>query len=105
MGDYLIKQYEYMKTLTFEQIERGEINWNVYKVSTNFKDRILKYNSPMSVSEFEIESECDFETKKFHYNYRHEDELKEEYLLKTFANISASNEIYDKTQDKGIREE
>ena len=44
MSEYLIKSFNYVKTLSFHDIETGNIDWNAWKIPINYKDRVLKYN-------------------------------------------------------------
>lgn len=44
-----------------------------------------------------------YKTKKYHYNYRHPEELTEENLRKTFINMCTT--AYIQNKDKTVREE
>ena len=57
----------------------------------------------MSEEEFEKEFNSPYKIKKFHYNFRHDDELTEENLRKTFVNLCASAFFHNK--EKTIRSE
>ena len=93
MSEYFIKHFQYLQSLDFEDIEQGNIDWNVYRVPFNYKDRVLKYNIPLTKEEFEEESLLNYKYKKYHYNYRHPSELTEENLIKTYTNL-VSNAYY-----------
>lgn len=47
--------------------------------------------------------ESPYKTKKYHYNYRHPDELSEENLRKTFINMSSK--AFVENMDKTVRQE
>lgn len=36
MSEYLIQSWKYLRSLSFTQIEKGEIEWNAYRVPFNF---------------------------------------------------------------------
>ena len=103
MGDYFIKHYNYIQTLSYEDIEKSAIEWNPFRVEPNYKDRILKYNPPLTPEEFEIEMNSDYNIKKYMYNFRTEKELKDETLKKTYANLLLQREI--KEHRKTVRKE
>lgn len=69
----------------------------------NYKDRVVKVNPPLSAEEFEKEYSSPYKIKKYHYNFRQEDELNEENLRKTFVNLCTSAFFHNK--EKTIREE
>ena len=48
MAAYLLEHFKYVKTLSYQDIERGDIDWNAVRVPQNYKDQLLKYNPPLS---------------------------------------------------------
>ena len=52
MAEYLVQHVNYMKKLSFKDIEQADIDWNAFLIQGNFKDRILKHNPPLSREEF-----------------------------------------------------
>ena len=104
MSEYFIMMFKYIKTLSFEDIEGGNIDWNACKIPVNFKNRVLKYNVPLSEYEFKREMNSSYHTKKYHYNYRWPEELTEDSLKKTFSNMIAHNQLYGHNQ-KSVRKE
>ena len=63
----------------------------------------MKINPPLSEDDFEKEYSSPYSIKKFHYNYRHESELTEESLQKTFINLCTNAFFHNK--EKTIRKE
>lgn len=103
MSEYFIKHFEYLKTLSYEDLEKCNVDWNAARVGFNYKDKILKYNPPLREEEFEKEKASSYRVKKYNYNYRDESELTEENLKQTFANIIANG--YFLNMDKTMRKE
>jgi len=58
---------------------------------------------PLSPEEFEKEFNSPFKTKKYHYSYKHEAELTEENMKKTFVNLCSTAFIQNK--DLTVRQE
>jgi len=79
------------------------IEWSAYRVPFNYKTKVIKVNPPLSEEEFEKEFNSPYKVKKFHYNYRTEDEINEENLKKTFINLCTSAFFHNK--EKTIRKE
>jgi len=93
----------YLKTLSFQDIEKCSIEWSSYRVPVNYKTALIKVNPPLSEEEFEKELNSPYKVKKYHYNFRQDDELTEENLRKTFINLCTSAFFHNK--EKTIREE
>jgi hypothetical protein len=102
MSEYFIRLFKYIKTLSYEDLEGGNIDWNACRIPVNYKDRVIKYNIPLSEYEFKREMNSSFKVKKYHYNYRWPDELSEENLKKTFANMVAQDQLYS-NKEKSVR--
>ena len=100
MSEYLIQCFKYIKTLSYQDIEGGNIDWNACKIPINYEDRVFKYNVPLSEFEFKREMDSTY-TPKYHYNYRRPEELTEEYLKKTFINLVAHDKLYS-GQEKSV---
>lgn len=105
MSDYLLSHYKYLKTLNFNEIESGMINWSVNRVDFNPRERFTRIaaNRPLSPEEFENEFDSPYKTKKYHYNYRNAEELDEDNLQRTFVNMCTSAFFHNK--DKTVRVE
>ena len=69
----------------------------------NYRNKLLKDNPPLSEEEFEREFESPYKVKKFHYNFRNDDELSEENLRKTFINLCTTAFFHNK--EKTLRAE
>ena len=69
----------------------------------NYKATVVRVNPPLSEEEFEREYNSPYKVKKFHYNFRQEDELNEENLQKTFVNLCTKAFFHNK--EKTIRDE
>ena len=63
----------------------------------------MKANPPLSEDEFEKEYNSPYKIKKYHYNFRTDNELTEENLKRTFINLCTSAFFHNK--EKTIREE
>ena len=89
MSAYLLAHYRYLKTLDFNTIEQGLVDWSVHRVPVNSRETftIISANHALSEEEFLKEKASPYKTKKYHYNYRHAVELSEENLRKTFVNM------------------
>lgn len=104
MSEYLMRCFKLIKTLDFQQIEGGNIDWNACRIPINYEDRVIKYNVPLSEYEFKREMNTSYKIKKYHYNYRWADELSDEYLKKTFINMVTHDKLYTKN-DKSVKTE
>lgn len=82
MSQYLLRHYQYLKTLDYTTIEKGLIEWSVHRIPINSREQFTRIsaNVPLSAEEFEKEMESPYKTKKYHYNYRNPEELTEENL-------------------------
>jgi len=52
MADYLCNSYNYLRSLTAEQIFLGEIEWDPYRIAVDFKEHIISINPVLSEEEF-----------------------------------------------------
>jgi hypothetical protein len=105
MSQYLVNHWNYLKTLDYDQISQGMVDWSVHRVPSNPREQFTRIgaNVPLTIEEFEKEMESPYKTKKYHYNYRNPEELTEENLRRTFINMCSSAFIQNK--DKTVREE
>lgn len=103
MAEYFVEHYKYLKTLSFTEVEQCAIDWSAYRVPFNYKNKMLKSNPPLSEEEFEKEFNSPYKVKKYHYNFRNEEELTEENLRKTFVNLCTTAFYHNK--EKTIRQE
>lgn len=104
MSEYLIRCFKFIKTLSFQEIEGGNIDWNACRIPINYEDRVIKYNIPLSEYEFKREMNSSYKVKKYHYNYRWAEELTEENLKKTFVNMVAHDRLYS-GNEKSVKKE
>jgi len=105
MSSYLMEHHRYLKTLKFTEIEAGMIDWSVNRVPFNCRERFtrIKANTPLSPEEFENEFESPYKTKKYNYNYRHDEELTDDNMMRTFINLNTN--AHFKGKDKSVRED
>lgn len=103
MSEYFMQHYLYLKTLSFEDIEQASIDWCAYRMPFNFKNKLIKVNPPLSEEEFEKEYESPYKIKRYHYNFRTDEELTEENLRKTFINLCTTAFFHNK--EKTLRPE
>jgi len=52
MSEYLIQHFEYLKSIKFTDIERGEVDWSSYRVPFNYQQKIQRVNPPLSEDDF-----------------------------------------------------
>lgn len=69
LSEYMIKHFRYINSLSLEEIEAGQIDFDIYRNSLNFKQKIQEVNPPLSQEEFEAELNSSNPIKKFFYNY------------------------------------
>lgn len=69
LSEYMIKHFRYINSLSLEEIEAGQIDFDIYRNSLNFKQKIQEVNPPLSQEEFEAELNSSSPIKKFFYNY------------------------------------
>jgi len=102
---YLLKHFEYMRTLSFTDIEKGNFEFSTARVPSVCRETFtrLSANRPLSPEEFEKEASSPYVTKKYHYNYRHPEEETEACLRRTFVNMAT--QTFFSRKDKTVREE
>ena len=103
MSEYFASHFQYIKSLSYSDLEKSIIDWSAYRVPFNYREKLVKVNPPISPEEFEKELNSLYKVKKFHYNFRQDDELSEEHLQKTFINLCTSAFFHNK--EKTIRPE
>lgn len=69
VSEYFVKHFKYLNSLSLEDIERGQLDFDVYRNSLDFKEKIQAINPPLSEEEFEAELNNSNLIKKFFYNY------------------------------------
>lgn len=101
----MLTHFEYLKTLSFTDLEKANVEWGAWRVPYNSKERFtrLAANVPLSPEEFEKEHDSLYITKKYHYNFRHQTEMSEENMQKTFVNLSTN--AFFENKDKTVRHE
>jgi len=77
ISEYLLTHYDYIKSLTIEDLMDGRIAWDAYRIPLDYKSRITKVNPQLSKEEFEAELSSPEKIKKFFYLYenKEDDEL------------------------------
>lgn len=103
MAEYLIQHWEYLKSLTYTDLERASIDWNAYRVPFNYANKVIRANPQLSPEEFEKEHDSPYKVKKYHYSFRREEELDDENLRKTYANLCTNAFFHNK--EKTVRAE
>lgn len=69
VSEYIIKHYEYLATLDFKPFFDGVIDWDVYRIPVNYKDKVQEINPPLTAEELEAEVNSDKKIKKHYYTY------------------------------------
>lgn len=103
MSEYIVQHFNYLKSLKYTDIESGMIDWNANRIPFNFMDKVIKINPPLTREEFEREQDSPFKVKKYHYNYRRPEEITDECLQKTFANLVTVAHFHNK--EKSVSKE
>jgi hypothetical protein len=94
-----------MKTLSYSDIEKGNIEFTTSRIPFNLRERYYRFsaNKPLSPEEFEKEFDSPYKIKKYHYNYRHPEEISERNLKQTFLNMYAHDDLIK--MEKTVRQE
>jgi len=105
MATYMLENFKYMKTLSYSDIEQGNIEFSTCRVPFNLRERYCRFsaNKPLSPEEFEKEFDSPYKIKKYHYNFRHPEELTERNLKQTFLNMYAHDDLIK--SEKTVRQE
>ena len=105
MSAYLLQQFKYMRTLSFTDIEKGNFEFSTTRIPVNCRQMFTRVaaNRPLSPEEFEKEADSPYKIKKYHYNYKHQEELSDDNLRQTFVNMATK--AFFERQDKTVREE
>lgn len=69
LSEYFIQHFRYLNTLSLEDFMGGQIDFDVYRNSLDFKEKVQTFNRPLSEAEFEAELESPNPVKSFYYNY------------------------------------
>ena len=93
----------YLKSLSFTDLEKASVDWSAYRVPLNYANKVMKLNPPLTEEEFEKEHDSNYKVKKYHYSFRHPEELTPEALQKTFVNLSTAAFFHNK--EKTVRAE
>lgn len=75
MSEYMIQNFNYIQTLDLSTIEECNINFDVYLLGLDYKQKILKENPKLEQEEFEKEQLSKNPIKKYYYNYDEKDQL------------------------------
>jgi len=103
MSEYFVQHWHYLKSLSFTDIEKAQINWCAYRVPQNYSNKLVKANPPLTEEEFEKEHDSPYKVKKYHYSFRKPEELTEEALKRTFVNLCTNAFFHNK--EKTVRRE
>lgn len=69
VSEYFMQHFKYLHTLTLEDFMNGQIDFDIYRTSLDFKEKIQAYNKPLTEEEFEAELESPNPVKSFHYTF------------------------------------
>lgn len=103
MSEYIVQHYNYLKSLSYTDIEKASVDWCAYRVPFNYANKVVKMNPPLTEEEFEREHDSPYKVKKYHYGFRRPEELTEENLKKTFVNLCTNAFFHNK--EKTVRQE
>ena len=102
---YLLNHFNYMRTLSFKDIEQGNFSFSASRIPFNCRESFTRIaaNTPLSPEEFEKEIESPYNIKKYHYNFRHPEELTEECFRHTFVNMATK--AFFERKEKSLKDE
>ena len=69
MGEYLLKNYQFVQKLDFEDLVRCNLEFDIFRMSMDFQQRITEVNPQLTPEEFEAELDSEEPIKKFFYTY------------------------------------
>ena len=103
MAEYFVQHFNYLRSLSFTDLEKATVDWCAYRVPFNYPNKVIKVNPQLTEEEFEKEQDSPYKVKKYHYSFRRPEELTEENLKKTFVNLCTSAFFHNK--EKTVRRE
>lgn len=89
--------------MSYTDIEKGDIDWSAYRVPFNYATKVIRANPQLTPEDFEKEHDSPYKIKKYHYNFRREEELTEENLQRTYVNLCTNAFFHNK--EKTMRQE
>lgn len=98
LSEYMMQHFHYINSLSFTQIEKGDFIWSANRIPFNYRDKVLRHNPPLSPEELDYEKASPFKVKRYHYSFRDDDELSEEYLRKTYINMQMRHHFAAKSK-------
>lgn len=69
VGEYMVQHFRYLNTLSLDDFMTGQIDFDIYRNTLDYKEKIQAINRPLTEEEFEAELESPNPVKKFYYNY------------------------------------
>ena len=69
LSEYMIQHFRYLNTLSLEDFMTGQIDFDIYRNTLEYKEKIVALNRPLTEEEFDAELESSNPNKKFSYNY------------------------------------
>lgn len=69
LSEYFIQHLKYLNSLDLDGFMNGQIDFDVYRTSLDFKEKIQAYNKPLTEEELEAELESPNPVKSFHYTF------------------------------------
>lgn len=69
LAEYFIQHFRYLNTLDLNDFMTGQVDFDVYRNTLDYKEKIQTINRPLTEEEFERELESTDTVKKFYYNY------------------------------------
>jgi len=69
MSEYLMKHYQYLENISFEDLMINNIQWDVYRIPVTYKDALQAVNPPLNAEELAAEISSDKKVKKHYYSY------------------------------------
>ena len=75
MSEYFAQHFFYLQSLSFTDLEKSAVDWSAYRVPLNYANKLVKVNPPLTEEEFEMEHDSNYKVKKYHYSFRHPEEL------------------------------
>jgi len=65
----MAKHYYYIQNLTMEDFLDGEIEWDVFRIPLDYKEKLQAINPPLNEAELQKEIDSDAKIKRHYYSY------------------------------------
>jgi len=99
LSEYVIKHFEYFQRLEMSDFLNADIEWDVFRITVNYKAHLQTVNVPLTDEQLKTEVESDAKIKKHYYSY---DDPNSELPINTEINnpvdrrfVKINEQVYD----------